>query len=114
MELGGRGGEIAGHGVAEHGRNGQEFGGAGGPPDGEQAADGDSAIEKVGKGGRVELKGENAGGGVPGGAGQEAAGGEGAVEIGVVSGEGGEVDQRAGGISGDFGGEIGRASCRGK
>src|ERR1035441_1801466 len=107
MELGGRGGEIAGHGVAEHCRNGQEFVRAGGPPDGEQAADGDSAIEEVGKGGRVELKGENAGGRVPGGASEETAGGEGAVEVALVSGERVQVDERAGGVAGDFGGEGG-------
>lgn len=97
------GAEIAQHVAADGGGGFEEFGFASGPPDGQQAADDDAAIEEVSVGGPGKLEGHRAGGGIPGRAGEEARGGEGAVQVDGVSGEGIQPAQRGGGIAGDFG-----------
>jgi hypothetical protein len=103
MEPGGPGGKIARHGIAQHRGDRQKFGAARSSPNGKQAADHDPAIEEIGKRRRVELKREHAGCRVPGRPGEEASGGERAVQIALVTGERVQVDERAGGVPGDFG-----------
>ena len=103
MEIAGGAGEIARHGFADGDGGVEELLLAGGAPDGEQAADDDAAIEEIGEGGGLDFERHGLRRGVPG-AGEEAGGGEGAVEIAGVVGDGVQIDECADGVAGDLGG----------
>ena len=107
VEIAERGGEIAHHRVARGDGGVEVLRFTRRAPDGEQSANHDSTIEEVGKCGGVDLEGHGGRRGVPG-ADQEAGGGDGAIQVAMVAGDGMQVDKCAGGVPGDLcgGGEI--------
>ena len=99
MKLAAGGGEIARHGFADGGSAIQKLGLTGGAPRGEKAAHDDAAIEEVAELPAASISnGMAPRRGIPG-AGEEARGGVGAIEIARIGRQAVQEDQRAGGSS---------------